>query len=338
MSKASPKDLSSEVVQSAVQELYGIKSIKPPTSIGEGIENAAWIFYTQKQDYILKIFSNSETIEGDVNEEVLLYNYLLQHQINAPEVIPTLEGVNVPVICSDTYPAILMKYEKLKRVPASDLSQKQVHKIASSIAHMHKVLMNYPRTERIKPTTHDAMSIYNHSLKDFDMFLTSPNAKSPHLQDHARLRKIRTDAINYLQKQKLEKELTKSIIHNDLALGHVLFLQNGDIYIFDFSDFECGAVALDLGVLFFNFYREGQLTIEQWKSMLEEFLSVYTQTVKLTDNDKKAIQIFTVSRMLEHIRYLDRMSIREGYPVDEKGVKKRYDLLEHLYLSAFSSK
>lgn len=75
------------------------------------------------------------------------------------------------------------------------------------------------------------------------------------------------------------------------------------------------------------------MTIDQWKSMIEEFLSVYTQNVPLTENDKKAIDIFTVSRMLEHIRYLDDRSMKEGHTMDDKGIKKRYDLLEQLYLS-----
>jgi len=332
---ASPKKLPSEFVQATVKELYGITSIQPPTSIGEGIENAAWIFYTGQQEYILKIFDYSETIEKDVNEEVLLYEYLLQHGIHVPEVRSALSGKKVPVIKAYDmiYPEILMKYEKLRRIPASNLTKEQLHKLAATISHMHNVLMRYPRIQHIRPTVHDAMSIYDHSLKDFELFLTSPNAKSSFLQDHERLRKIRTDAIEYLKKQKLGSDLTKSVIHNDLALGHLLFLQDGEIYIFDFSDFEYGAVALDLGVLFFNFYREGDLTIDQWKSMTSEFLSIYTEKVPLTESDRKAIDIFTVSRMLEHIRYLDRLSIREGHPVDDKGVKKRYDLLEHLYLT-----
>jgi Ser/Thr protein kinase RdoA (MazF antagonist) len=333
MTTDSPKELSSEVVQSAIKDLYGITSIKSPNEIGEGIENAVWIYYTGNQDFIVKIFSYSKTINDDVHEEVLLYNYLLQHGIHVPEVMPTVTGNNVSLI-SNTYPAILMKYENLKRISASDLTTHQLHKIATTIAHMHKVLIDYGRKEHIRMTVHDAMSIYNHSLRDFDeIFLISPNAKSPYLKDHERLREIRTDAINYLKNQKLEEELTKSVLHNDLGLGHILFREDGEIYIYDFSDFEYGAVALDLGVLFFNFYREGQLTIEQWKNTIEKFLSVYTETIDLTENDKKAIQIFTISRMLEHIRYLDRMSIKEGHPMDDMGVRKRYDLLEQLYLS-----
>lgn len=328
----SPKDLTSDFAQSVVSQLYGIKSTKPPTYIGEGVENAVWIFYTDKGNYVLKIFSPSETIEKDVNEEIFLYEYLLQHDINVPQVIPSLEGKKVPFVHSNTFPIILMNLEDLKRVPASDLSKEQLHTIASTISHMHKVLMSYPRKDHVRITTHDAMSIYNHSLKDFDRFLISPNATSPHLLDHERLKRIRADAIHYLEQQKLEAGLTESVLHNDLALGHIQFLSNGQIYIFDFSDFEYGPVSLDLGVLFFNFYREGKQTIEQWRSMTEEFLSIYSVTIKLTDNDKKAINIFTVSRMLEHIRYLDNMSIKEGSPVDDEGVKKRYDLLEQLYL------
>lgn len=332
MSGMSPKELSSDFVQTIVSQLYGIKSIQPPKFIGEGVENAVWILYTDQQNYALKIFSPGETVEKDVNEEVLLYEYLLQNKINVPEIIPSFEGKKVVLIHSDIFPIILMKLEVLKRFSASDLSREQLHKIAATVSHMHKVLMNYPRMGHVRVTTHDAMSIYNHSIKDFDAFLVSPNARSPHLSDHDRLRKIRSDAIHYLRQQKLDEELTKTVLHNDLGLGHLQFLPNGEVYIFDFSDFEYGPISLELGVLFFNFYREGELTIEEWRSMIEEFLAIYTKTVSLTDNDKKAINIFTVSRMLEHIRYLDRMSIKEGHSMDDKGVKKRYDLLEQLYL------
>lgn len=330
MSKTSPKSLSREVVKEAVEKLYGITSIKPIELQGEGIENAAWVFYTESQNYIVKIFDYTEIIEKDVNEEVLLYEYLREHNINVSEVIPSLS--NQKVVSIDKFPAILMKYEKLTRYKPHELSKKQLESIARTIGHMHHILMTYPRKEYIHVAKQDAMSIYDHSLKDFDLFLKSPNAKSPHLQDHDRLRKVRENAIKYLQSQKLEKELTKSVLHNDLALGHILFLSNGKPYIFDFSDFAYGAVALELGVLFFNFYREGGITTNEWKSMIKEFLDVYTKIIPLTENDMKAIDIFTVSRMLEHIRYLDEKSIEEGYPVDDKGIKKRYDLLEYLYL------
>ncbi|MBI4084802.1 MAG: phosphotransferase [Candidatus Levybacteria bacterium] len=327
--ETSPKQLSSEFVRSAIHKLYGITSIKPPKAEGEGIENAVWIFHTERQDFIAKIFDHSDTIAKDVNEEVEIYEYLRSHDIHTPEVVPSLSGERVALITVDL-PVIVMKLEKLKRISASDLSKDQLNIIATTVSKMHSVLMHYPRIEHIRPSSHDAESIYDHSMKDFDLFLTSPNAKSPYLQDHERLRKIRNDAINYLQRQKLGSDLTKSVLHNDLALGHLLFLEDGELYIFDFSDFEYGPVALDLGVLFFNFYREGEITIDQWKSMIEEFLSVYTQNVPLTENDKKAIDIFTVSRMLEHIRYLDDRSIKEGHIMDDKGIKKRYDLLEAL--------
>lgn len=332
--KTSPKNLSADFVLSAVQNLYHITSIKLPEKKGEGIENAAWVFHTEKGNFIIKIFEKSETIIQDVKEEVLLYEYLLSHDIHVPEVLPSVTNKKVVILTKNKlqYPAMLMKYETLKRYKASALSKEQLNNIASTIAHMHKVLMVYPRKDHVRKSIHDAMAIYNHSMKDFDRFLTSPNAKSSYLQDHERLRKIRTDAINYLQKQKLAENLTQSVLHNDLALGHLLFLPDGKLYIFDFSDFEYGPVALDLGVLFFNFYREGELTIKQWRLMIKEFLFVYTNIVPLTENDKKAIDIFTVSRMLEHIRYLDDMSTEQGFPVDDKGVKKRYDLLEQLYL------
>lgn len=216
-----------------------------------------WIFHTEKQDFIAKIFDHSDTIEKDVNEEVKICEYLRKHGIHTPEVIPSLSGERVALIAIDStsYPVIVMKFEKLKRIPASDLSKEQLHTIATAVSKMHSVLMHYPRIEHIRLSSHDAESIYDHSMKDFDQFLTSPNARSPYLKDHERLRKIRNGAINYLQQQKLGTNLTKSILHNDLALGHLLFLENGELYIFDFSDFEYGPVALDLGVLFFNFYR-----------------------------------------------------------------------------------
>lgn len=332
--KTSPKILSADFILSAVQKVYDLQLTKPPQAIGEGIENAAWVFHTHKGNFIIKIFEKGETIIKDVKEEVSLYEYLLHHDIHVPEVILSVTNEKVVILTKDDllYPAILMRYETLTRYPASALSKEQLNKIASTIAHMHKVLMVYPRKEHVRKSIHDAMAIYNHSMKDFDRFLTSPNAKSLYLQDHERLRKIRTDAINYLQKQKLAENLTRSVLHNDLALGHLLFMPNNDLYIFDFSDFEYGPVALDLGVLFFNFYREGDLTIEEWRSMIKDFLSIYTKIVPITQNDKKAIDIFTVSRMLEHIRYLDDMSTQHGFPVDDKGVKKRYDLLEQLYL------
>lgn len=335
MNNKSPKNLPIELIVSTVHNLYGIRSVKPPRAEGEGIENAAWVFYTTNQDYIVKIFDFSKTIVKDVNEEVLLYDYLLHHGIHAPEVIHSLSGKKVTLITSDSvsYPMIIMKYEKLMRIPASDLTKEQLRIIAATISSMHSVLMNYSRIEHVRPSTHGEMSLYDHSMKDFDMFLTSPNANSPHLQDHERLKRIRKDAINYLNRQKLGADLTKSVLHNDLALGHLLFLDNGDLYIFDFSDFEYGPVALDLGVLFFNFYREGEITIERWRSMISEFLAVYTQVMPLSKNDKKAIDIFTVSRMLEHIKYLDERSIKEGHTMDDNGIKKRYDLLEQLYLS-----
>ena len=113
--------------------------------------------------------SVAKQIEKDINEEVLVYEYLLQHNIHAPEVIPsrTNEKVSIIKTGSWSYPAILMRFEKLKRVPASDLSNEQLHKIAFTVSHMHDVLIDYPRKEYIRPTIHDAMSIYNHSLNDF---------------------------------------------------------------------------------------------------------------------------------------------------------------------------
>jgi len=334
MHNTSPKNLSSAVVETTINELYGIKSTKqPPVFISEGVENAAWLFYTEHGNYVLKIFSASETIEKDVHEEVLLYEYLLDQSINTPKVVSSLDSKKISFIQRGRFPIVLMELEDLKKISASDLSKDQIEKIATTVSHMHQVLMNYPRKDRVRVTEHDAMSIYNHTLEDFDTFLTSPNATSPHLQDHERLKRIRMDAIRYLHRSKLEKDLTQTVLHNDLGLGHIQFLPNGEIYIFDFSDFEYGPVALDLGVPFFNFYREGNLTINQWRAMTKDFLAIYSNEIPLTQNDEKAIDIYTVSRLLEHIRYLDNMSVKEGTPVDDEGIKKRYDLLEQLYLN-----
>lgn len=331
----SPKTLTADFVQSFIEENYGIVSDKPPKPEGEGIENAAWIFSTDSQNYIVKIFDASATIENDVNEEVLLYDYLREHDINTPEVIPNQSFKKVSIIETGglRFPTIVMVFEGLKRYTASELSKEQLEKIASTVSRMHKVLMDYPRKSHIRQSSYDAESIHTHSMKDFEMFLTSPNAKSSYLHDHDRLRKIRKDAINFLNRQTIETNLTRTVLHNDLALGHLLFLPSDEIYIFDFSDFEYGSVALDLGVLFFNFYREGELSMKKWRSMIDDFLAVYTQTVPLTENDKKAIDIFTVSRLLEHVRYLDERSIKENHMMDDKGIKKRYDLLEQLYLA-----
>ncbi len=332
---ASPKTLTADFVHSFVEENYNIICTKPPKPEGEGIENAAWVFPTDSGDYIAKIFDASDSIENDVTEEVLLYDYLRAHQINAPEVIPNHSNKKVSIVETDghRYPTIVMVFEELKRHTASELSNEQLEWLASTVSRMHKVLMDYPRKSQVRPSSYDAESIHTHSMKDFEMFLTSPNAKSPFLQGHDRLRRIRKDAIDFLNRQTIEPDLTRTVLHNDLALGHLLFFPNGEIYIFDFSDFEYGPVALDLGVLFFNFYREGELSIETWRSMIDDFLAVYTQIVPLTENDKKAIDIFTVSRLLEHVRYLDERSIKENHAMDDKGIKKRYDLLEQLYLA-----
>lgn len=211
----------------------------------------------------------------------------------------------------------------------------------------HDILATFPNARVYSSLVKIAQKIlriyrslkYNFRCKDFiikeknvgyDTLITSPNVSVFTSKELLHIRVLDQQMRAYLSANSPTRHLTKSVIHGDLALEHAPFLQNGDVYLFDFTDHYLGSVAEELAVMLVHLYKEDELTFDRWEELKNWFLNGYTTVSHLTSDDLNTIESFIIRRILLEITYLCNISREIHREVDSEGNKRRYQLADYL--------
>lgn len=325
----SPKHLEPKTIMEFIKTNYSISPISIPTLMKGGTENAGWFIYSTSRKYVAKIFSAENKVKN-VNEEIRLYSYLYDKGIQVPRVIMTNNNLEVSqlIIMGRKYSLMLMKLEKLRRVSVSTITTLEINSIADIMAHMHIVLQSYPRKRKIA-SIHipKSLSIKSQGFKDL---LSSPNSSFFSKKELSIISKIESRLESYIKNNNKSHFLKKTVLHGDLSLGHMQFLPNGEVYLFDFSDFSFGPIVWDLSTLFIYFYKEGEISLKKWRILTRRFIYRYKQSLLLNKEDISAFKFFLLDRLLFEIRTLNYISRKDSRLVDGEGNKNRYNLADYL--------
>jgi len=327
--KTSPKQINPKLIQHFVENKYAMKVVAEPVLMTGGTVNAGWQIATRESKFVLKVFTVPLEDNRSIQEELEIYRTLLASKINAPQVLPSLDGDFTKIsIEGIQYPTVLMKLENLRRVNPANISDAEIKIIADTIAMMHKALKKHDTQLQSKevvipkgPNTPGNPAVDLHSPNGAD--LSMPQINKLTLLDKELVKHINT-------RYKRGMPLKTSVLHGDLSLGHIQFLDNGSTYIFDFSDYTYGPLIWDLATLLVYFYKEGKVNFSKWIRICRKFLFFYTQTIKLGTEDIDMIVPFVADRLLFEIRTLNRLSRKENRTVDREGNSHRYELAQYI--------
>jgi Ser/Thr protein kinase RdoA (MazF antagonist) len=357
-----PRQLLPEVVRSEFERLYAFPTIDVPRLMNGGMESAAWHFKTDRGDLVAKIYAAGPGRFERVAEEPVLYEYLNQRGIRTPKVLRSKRSQLVEELRAGMrgYPVIVMEMEDLRFAGPASVQKEDLESIVRTVARMHQCLRLYrynddppPKgitqhhrviTNAAKHLVRSAARIYQpvrkssqslrftirHGLVGYDFLVVSPGARlfTRDYLDGIRILDMEMKA--YLGEQSVSSPLSESLIHGDLALQHMPFLPNGDVYLFDFGDRSRGTVAEELAGMFVSFYIDDAITFDRWERLKEWTLNGYNSQFPLTRGDVVAIMPFIMRRLLVGITYSCEMPGEmqgEGWC---RSIGRRYQLASYL--------
>ena len=326
----SPRELNSDFVRDTISSVYILNVIETPILMEEGVENAAYLIKTNKEKFVVKVFVQNVGPKERIIKEVKLCNFLIKNGINVPEIIQSKRGEFVEEISINNFKffMFLMVHQDLRRVYPNNIRKQELIKISQEIAKMNKILQSYPDVKITKEQ--DNLHKHIDSLSWFEVFTDSPNSKIYNGKEIEHLKTLNQQMYEYYSNNIPGKNLTESIIHGDLALGHTRFLPNNEVYFFDFTDFAYGPVSQEIAVFLNNLYRENGISFEKWEEFRKIVLNTYSSEMSINKHDLKAIIPLIVRRISGEILYLSDFANKIGKPVNVDGNKRRFELAKYL--------
>lgn len=323
------KSITSSQVIEFVEQNYQLKIISEPQPVDGSIESAVFLIKTDKGSFYLKIYGLETASREAVDKEVLLYDFLISHGINVPDIFSTAKKDKVlkVILNSTEFSMFLMMQEELILKQPSELTSKETIKLGATIARMNKVLIDYPNNY-----THDDKLITEDLPKDiYNTFINSANSKGYSKDELVKIGNLIRKVQEFLKAQSPNSEhLTRAMLHEDLALSHTQFLKNGEIYIFDFADMGYGPISWDLGIMIENFYRQEDISFKRWNELQTWFYEGYSKTLSLSEPDLKALKPFILQHILIAVNYLNEVAIKIKKECGPDGIRRRFELAEYL--------
>lgn len=328
--KHPPRLLNPDLVSEVLQNQFGLdaKSLSP---LEGGTESAAWIVETSAGKWIIKVFSPSEPRER-IAEEITLYQFLNGNGIHAPVIRHGKDNNHVGEIESNDrrYPAIVMRFENLRRVSPSAVTEEELKRIAGETAKMHQVLSRYPgKSEWPKVTTTDT-ALTNKKATAFNAFIQSVNSEWFTEGQLEYFRTVDARMEEFIRKLGTLSNLAYGPIHGDTALEHAQFLPNGEVYFFDFADRAVAPIAHELAVFLTWLYQWENISFDRWEQLKTWLLEGYRAKTQLTSDDISSIPHFEIRRILGATYYLANLTKNIPSEHTVNWVRRGYELGDYL--------
>lgn len=325
----SPRQISPKSINVFLEITYGLFSTQDPVIMNGGTVNAGWSITTQNGKYILKVFSTPLDDGRSIEEELDLYRHLEKNMVNVPKVLSTKgnQAVGNINVQNQSFPTILMKLEQLRRASPVDISNKEIVVMAKAVANMHSAFQSYDKQLSVKKIAlPKGVRTNGNALTD----LESPNGANLSKNEKINIMNLEMKMVEYTRLNPLPLNSKAGLLHGDLSLGHVQFLADGSVYIYDFSDYTFGPLVWELATFFVYFFKEGGITFLRWKKICSQFLKEYSKNIRIPSKDITCLKMMIIDRLLFEIRTLNRLSRVEGRVVDYDGNINRYKLAKKL--------
>lgn len=328
--KHPPQLLSPNLISRTLRNQYGL-NIKLLSPLEGGTESAAWTAETATGKWIAKVFSPNESREI-IAEEIKLYRFLNSDSIHVPVIHPGKNKNQVGEIESNErrYPAIVMRFENLRRASPSAVTEAELKRVAGETAKMHQKLSGYPgKNEWPKVTTTDT-ALTNKKTPAFNAFIQSVNSEWFTEGQLEYFRTVDARMETFIRKFDTPNNLAYGPIHGDLALEHAQFLPDGSVYFFDFADRAIAPIAHELAVFLTWLYQWENISFDRWEQLKTWLLEGYRAETQLTPDDISSIPHFEIRRILGATYYLANLTKNIPSKHVVNWVRRGYELGDYL--------
>lgn len=328
--KHPPRLLNSDLISKVLRNQFGL-DVKLLSPLEGGTESAAWTAETSAGKWIAKVFGPGQPRET-IAEETALYQFLNENGIHAPAVHPGKDGNYIGDIQSNQhrYPTVVMRFENLRRVSPSAVTEKELKRVAKETAKMHQVLSDYPgKNEWPKFTTTDT-ALTKKITTAFSAFINSINSKSFTAGQLDCFRAVDARMETFIRKFDTPSNLACGPVHGDMALEHAQFLPDGEVYFFDFADRAIAPIAHELAVFLTWLYQWEDISFDRWEQLKTWLLEGYQAETQLTSADISSIPRFEIRRILGATYYLTNLTKNTPSEHVVNWIHRGYELGDYL--------
>ncbi|XID74771.1 homoserine kinase [Alkanindiges sp. WGS2144] len=254
--------------QLASQYGYTVTALTP---IQSGIENSNYfVQFETAPEMVLTIFEQLDFI--DLQELLPLLTYLKQQGIQVASPVPDLQGHLVNFI--DNKPVQLAP--RLTGQHPMQPSLVQIEQIASTLAHIHVLLGNYP----LHRTNNHGQDWWQNTKMQLQTRLSA--------DDQALLDQV---FVQFQQAQQHYPDRPVGLIHGDLFRDNTLFAGEQLSGVLDFSELSVDELLLDIAIAINDFCSDWpKVSLDPHKAQV--FLQSYHTIRPLTPDEQQALPIY----------------------------------------------
>ena len=268
----------------AILSNYSIGQYVLNKHIPKAFENTVYFLQTTKGKYVLKIFEQTKISE--VKNQTKIQEYLAKKNNPVPRIIKDKKGKDIQYF--EKKPIQIQEFAKGKRVK---LSIKLIIAYGKTISKIDFDL------KKLKMPNFNPWG-FDFEFKKMKIY----SGKKLNLKkEHSKLLK---------EIKKLDKyKLTKSIVHGDLNLDNALVYKNKINAIIDFGDSHTGFLVTDPTI----FICDEIITKKSLNyKKINLFLNEYEKKMKLNNEERKAIYLFSKLRCIYSMNWCNQMSKKHG--------------------------
>jgi Ser/Thr protein kinase RdoA (MazF antagonist) len=333
-------DIAPAVLIRAIEAQYDIRIITLPRSLPPGFHSRAWLIDTTDGSWVVKLSHPMSDPIPKLERQIQLSNYLNQHGIHAPQLLPLSNGrfIATMTIGEQHYLMQLMQHQILARVQPELAPHGTLAVIGGLAARLHQILENYPERDTFVADRQKSADEWGSRDQGLWTLLEGlPDLTRISETEEVWFRTIDQRAIAFIQKHFPDPEtLSMALLHGDLNFEHIQFLVDGGPYLYDFGDMCWGPIAHELAVLFLNIYCDSEVPFSQWETIIDHVLHGYTATQQLSHCDQAMVVVFILNRVVARANYSVELAHEVHLPIDWKGIQQTYRLAEYLLNQADS--
>ena len=245
---------------------YGIKNFTDVKKLSGGSENTNYLITTNNNRYVLCLFEHKSL--SHAHNLTQLLSHLKMHNFKTSETFPATDG---KTLTTWNKKPILIKHFIEGEIKNS-LPNHLIELVGKSLGKLHQI-----------PPPSYLPKIIDYGQEHFG--LVNQYAKESSFEYW--LQEIK----KYIQPY-LKKDLPKALIHSDLYCDNVIVSQDKqNVIIIDFEEATYYFRVFDLGMAIIGSCSERKILNQE---KIKSLLNGYSKVIKLTPEEKKALQAFTV--------------------------------------------
>ena len=245
---------------------YSIKNLTNIEKLSGGSENTNYLITTNNCRYVLSLFENKSLDHVRVLTQLL--SHLNENNFKTSHTVSKTDGQTIT--CWNKKPIIIKNYIEGKI--ADTLPNHIIELVGEATGKLHQV-----------PPPNYLPKTIDYGQENFKLV----NQYAPKTRFKDWILAIR----RYIQPY-LEMDLPKAFIHSDLFCSNIIISNDEkSVTIIDFEEAAYYYRIFDIGMAIIGLCSEGKILN---KEKVKSFLLGYAKVIKLTPNEKKALQAFTV--------------------------------------------